>query len=154
MLRTALLALILAALPAMAETPRVEMVHGDRFVIIDGDTLALPCRQPDCTGPERIRILNIDAPETRTAACEAELVKGLAAKAALAGLLRSRSITLRRCEPETGRCADRYGRTLATVASPAGDIGDAMIEQGHALPWAAGAEAKATRQRIWCRGER
>lgn len=138
---------------AVAETPRVEMVHGDRFVIIDGDTVALPCRQPDCTGPERIRILNIDAPETRGAACEAEMVKGLDAKAALAGLLRGRSITLRRCEPDTGRCADRYGRTLATLASPAGDIGDAMIAAGHALPWSPGPEAKAIRQQIWCRGK-
>lgn len=146
------LALMLAC-PAVAETPRMEMVHGDRFVIIDGDTVALPCRQPDCTGPERIRILNIDAPETRSAACEAETVKGLEAKAALASLLRGRSITLRRCEPETGRCADRYGRTLATLSSPAGDIGDALIASGHALPWAPGAEAKAIRQKIWCEGK-
>ena len=54
MRRAALLVLFLAAFPAAAET-----VDGRRAVIIDGDTVAF--------GSERVRILNIDAPETRDA---------------------------------------------------------------------------------------
>jgi hypothetical protein len=58
-----LLALALA-LPASAET-----FDGRRAVIIDGDTIAL--------GDERVRLLNIDAPESFRSRCERELVMGL-----------------------------------------------------------------------------
>ena len=62
----AVLLVVLAVLdpsPALAET-----FNGGRAVIIDGDTFAL--------GSERVRILNIDAPETRGSRCERELVLG------------------------------------------------------------------------------
>jgi len=65
-----LLAFILA-LPASAET-----FDGRRVIIIDGDTIAL--------GTERVRLLNIDAPESFQSRCEHELVAGVRAKERLA----------------------------------------------------------------------
>lgn len=150
MIRRLFILTALAVAPVLAETLRHETVEGDRIVVIDGDTLALPCRRADCTGPERIRLLNIDAPEIRSPACAAEEDLGWRAKEALARLLRGRAVAIHRCEAGSGRCVDRYGRTLATLTTETGDVGQALIASGHALPWAPGAEAKAGRQSIWC----
>lgn len=120
---------------------RAETVAGDRFVIIDGDTVAL--------GRERIRILNIDAPETYRPRCEAELVAGLKAKERLAKLLRDGPVTIARCD-ESGRCEDAYGRTLARLSGSGRDIGQVLVAEGRALPWRPGGEAWAQRQAHWC----
>lgn len=140
-----------SALRGAAAQSRLELVDGDRIVIIDGDTIALPCEPSlGLCRSERIRILNIDAPETGRARCEAERIAGLAAKEALARHLRGRSITITRCEPETGRCEDRYRRTLARLSTPAGDIGAALVASGHALPWRPGPDAARARAQHWC----
>lgn len=121
---------------------KAEAVDGNRIVIIDGDTVGLP-------GGERVRILNIDAPETRGARCEAELVAGLKAKERLAELLRGRPIEVTRCEA-SGRCADRYGRTLARLSAGGRDLGEVLVAEGRALPWATGPAARQSRVAYWC----
>lgn len=138
-LRAACVAIVLFAPPlAQAET-----LDPARTAIIDGDSIAV--------GAERMRIMNIDAPETRAARCEAELIKGLAAKARLAEIIRAGGVTVDRCEPDTGRCHDRYGRALVNLTTPAGaDIGHVLIAEGHALHWAPGHRAKWARINIWC----
>jgi endonuclease YncB( thermonuclease family) len=96
----ALLALCLlwnVTAPVAAET-----VDGRRIVIVDGDTIAL--------GRERVRLLNIDAPESFRPRCERELIAGLKAKAYLAELLRAGPVVI------TRTAEDRYRRTLARVA--------------------------------------
>lgn len=112
-----------------------------RVVIIDGDTV-------DIAG-ERIRILNIDAPETRRSRCEDELVLGLLAKERLAELLRAGPVTIDRCEA-SGRCEDRYGRTLARLRTAEGDVGAVLIAEGLAQPWRPGKAAAEGRLRVWC----
>ena len=164
-------ALAVTMLLAAAPPARAETVDGDRIVIIDGDTIALPCPDLGLCRQERVRILNIDAPETRGAACDAERIAGLAAREALARLLRGKAVAVTRCEPEAGRaekgepafgeragkkprCQDRYRRTLARLATASGDVGHALIATGHALPWAPGPQAKFERQQHWCGGAR
>ncbi len=130
----AVLLFVLAALgpsPALAET-----FNGGRAVIIDGDTFAL--------GSERVRILNIDAPETRGSRCERELVLGLKAKERLADLLRAESVDIIR----DGE--DRYRRTLARVSVGGLDVGSILVGEGLALPWRDGPEAREARLRYWC----
>src|SRR5215212_10166661 len=107
---------ILGPFPALAET-----FDGGRAVIIDGDTFAL--------GSERVRILNIDTPETRGSRCERELVLGLKAKERLAGLLRAGSIDVVRDSE------DRYRRTLARVSVGGLDVGLVLVGEGLVLPW-------------------
>jgi endonuclease YncB( thermonuclease family) len=104
--------------PALAQVP----------IIIDGDTFAL--------GSERVRLENIDAPETRGSRCEAELVAGLKAKERLASLLRSGPLTIRRMGE------DRYRRTLVRVLVGGRDVGEVLMAEGLALRWQPGAEAK------------
>ena len=107
-----------------------------RVVIIDGDTVAF--------GTERIRIENIDAPETRDSRCERELIAGLKAKKRLAQLLRSGPLQIER------NGIDPYRRTLARLRTAGGDVGEVLIREGLALPWRDGAEARDARLRHWC----
>ena len=132
-MRPALFALlaVLVPVPAIAET-----FDGRRAIITDGDTIAL--------GSERVRILNIDAPETRGSRCERELVLGLKAKERLAVLLRAGVVDVDR----DGQ--DRYRRTLARLSVGGRDVGTVLVREGLALPWQRGPEAKEARLRHWC----
>jgi micrococcal nuclease len=109
-----LLALVVT-LPTSAET-----FDGRRAVIIDGNTIAL--------GNERVRLLNIDAPESFRSRCERELVIGLRAKERLAALARSGRLKVEH------RGQDRYRRTLARVYVACRDLGQVLIQEGLALP--------------------
>lgn len=136
----ALLSLILA--PALAHA---EAIDGDRIVIIDGDTVALPCAVPARGCAEKIRLLDIDTPETFRPTCERERVVGLEAKAQMAALLRGKQVRVER----SGR-KDRYGRTLANLSTVAGDVGRQLVAAGLALPYRPGRAAKAARLAHWC----
>lgn len=137
----------LIAVIVTASLARAETIDGDRIMIVDGDTIALPCDPvrgiyPGCA--ERVRLEGIDAPETHRARCDAERGAGLAAKEALATLLRGRQVEITR----TGR--DRYGRTLARLTSGGQSVDEAMLAAGVAIPYRAGRAAWADRCRHWC----
>jgi micrococcal nuclease len=132
--------LVLAFGLAFAVVIHAQPLDGRHAVIIDGDTVSIE--------RERIRILNIDAPETRGARCEAELVAGLKAKERLAQLLRAGPVTLRRCDGS--RCLDPYGRVLARIEAGGRDIGEVLVREGLALPWASGPAARQARAVYWC----
>ena len=105
-------------------------------ILIDGDTVEI-----DGT---RIRIVDIDTPETFRPRCENELVLGLKAKEHLRIMLDSGDVTFQ----PTGH--DRYGRTLARVYAGKVNVGQQLIEEGHALRYLPGPEAKAARLKVWC----
>lgn len=128
------LALLMLAVPAGAET-----IDGSRIIVVDGDTVALP-------GGERIRLLDIDAPESFQSACEAELVAGLKAKERLRSLLDSQPVTVERA----GR--DVFTRTLAHLRTPAGDVAAVLLRERLALRYVPG--RKAERTAYWCGGRR
>ncbi|MBN9018701.1 MAG: thermonuclease family protein [Rhizobiales bacterium] len=135
-------ALVAAALPLAAHA---EAIDGDWIVIIDGDTVALPCAAPSKGCAEKIRFIDIDAPETFRPHCENERRVGLEAKARVAVLLRGATVYVER----SGR-QDRYGRTLANLTTAEGDLGEALLREGMAMPYRPGAEAKAERIAHWC----
>ena len=132
-LRFILIALSLGGTTISAAT---ETVDGQRIVIIDGDTI-------DVRG-ERIRILNIDAPESFRSRCEVELKLALRTKERLGELLRAGPVEVDR----EGR--DRYRRTLATLSTREGDVGRFLVRERLALPWQDGREAKERRLKAWC----
>jgi len=74
MLRLFALILMALALPASAET-----VDGSRIIVLDGDTVALPCSSPAPGCAEKIRFVDIDAPETFHPDCDEGLQAGLKA---------------------------------------------------------------------------
>lgn len=129
------LACALSVVPAAAAT--IERPAAARIIIIDGDTFVLP-------GGERIRLQDIDAPETRKARCKRELVLGLRAKERLAQLMRSGPVEVDR----TGR--DWFHRTLAIVKVGGASVGAMLVREGLALPWRKGAKARAARAAAWC----
>lgn len=135
----------LLSTPAFAGIQSPEPISGP-IRVIDGDTVEL-------SSGERVRIYNIDAPETHEPRCDAERRIGEAATTLLRSWLLAPDVTISRCEPSTGRCLDKYGRTLATLATKyEGDLGEAMIAMGLALPWQPGRDAHDARARYWCGG--
>lgn len=143
-----LIVALLATIALRLSCARAETIDGDRITILDGDTVTLPCEAakgiyPGCA--ERLRLVGIDAPETGSRArCDAEAAAGLAARAALADLIRGHAIEITR----TGR--DRYGRTLARLAANGTDVDTAMLATGLAIPYTPGRPAWAARCRHWC----
>jgi endonuclease YncB( thermonuclease family) len=120
--------------PAKGETVDARQVY-----VIDGDTIAL--------ARERIRLLAIDAPETRDARCERERVAGYKTKARVIDLLRfGRVVDIRR------HGHDQYGRTLAHIVIDGRDLGEQLVREKLAMPYRSGAEAKAARLAQWCVG--
>jgi micrococcal nuclease len=116
--------------PAKGETVDARQVY-----VIDGDTIAL--------ARERIRLLAIDAPETRDARCERERVAGYEAR--VVDLLRfGRSVDIHR----NGH--DQYGRTLAHIVIDGRDLGEQLVREKLALPYRSGAEANSARVARWC----
>lgn len=93
------------------------------FRVIDGDTFVIVA-----TG-ERIRIANIDAPETHPCRCPRECRLGPIATARLDWLLSAPAVTIAR----SGR--DRFGRSLARVSAGGEDVGELLVAAGNAAPW-------------------
>lgn len=118
---TASIAVLLAA-SAAAGTP-ARSAHGTVRYVTDGDTFRLK-------SGERIRIANIDAPETqsRQAKCRVEIERGEAASRQARLLLEGRAVTFER----VGRS---YNRTVARVRLDGRDVGATLIAMGAARPW-------------------
>lgn len=136
--RTALAAVLALALalPAAAE-PLRRLVPPDALAVVDGDTVRLEGR--------RLRLMDIDAPETHGAHCRAERRAGARAAARLAAILDGRAVLV----VQAGR-SDPYGRPLVRLALPEGDAGQILLAEGLALPWRPGAAAHAARVAHWC----
>lgn len=91
--------------------------------VVDGDTFWLH--------GEKIRITDINAPETHGAACPAERTLGDRATRRLVQLLNAGSFDL---EVE-GRAQDRYGRQLRVVRRGGRSLGAQLVDEGLAEPW-------------------
>jgi endonuclease YncB( thermonuclease family) len=98
--------------------------------VIDGDTF-------DYRG-ERIRILDIDTPETHPARCAYEAELGARATERLRQLL-ARPFELQ----AAGRDEDRYGRKLRLVIAGGRSVGDQLVAEGLARRYEG-------RRRPWC----
>lgn len=124
-------------------------LDGDRIIVIDGDTIALPCR-PD-TGfvrgcAEKVRLKDVDTPEVSHPTCEYELQMGLEAKARLRELMSGQIVTVKRSSE-----IDRYGRTLGwLVLGDGSNIGSILLQEKLALYWSPGVRAKRARISHWC----
>ncbi|MDE2436948.1 MAG: thermonuclease family protein [Sphingomonadales bacterium] len=111
-----LITLSAAAFALCASGPRITCV-------VDGDTFWL--------NGEKIRIADINAPETHQGGCPAELRLGERATRRLIGLLNAGPFTL----AVHGRQIDRYGRALRVVERDGYSIGAQLVDEGLAEPW-------------------
>lgn len=103
----------------------------DDNCVIDGDTFRLDGR--------KIRIADIDTPETGGARCAEERALGDRATDRLGELLSAGSFEL----TSGARDRDKYGRELRTVMRSGESIGDTLIAEGLARPWEGS-------RRPWC----
>lgn len=106
----------LAAIALCTSAPRITCV-------VDGDTFWL--------NGEKVRIADINAPETHDAGCATERALGQRAALRLVSLLRGGPIELE----VRGRSTDRYGRALRIVKRGGRSLGDQLVAEGLAEPW-------------------
>lgn len=107
---------IAAAFALCAEGPRTTCV-------VDGDTFWL--------AGEKVRIADINAPETHDAGCPAEAALGNRATRRLIALLNSGPISLAPAD----RDRDRYGRLLRVVLRDGRSLGAQLVAEGLAETW-------------------
>ena len=91
--------------------------------VVDGDTF--------WARGEKVRLSDINAPETHSAGCPAERELGLAATRRLIALLNAGPFTL----VIEGRERDRYGRALRVAKRDGRSIGQQLVREGLAEPW-------------------
>ncbi len=94
--------------------------------VVDGDTFWMD--------GEKIRVADIDTPETHPARCAQEAALGEAATQRLHALLNGGAITLQAIDRDT----DRYGRKLRIVAIDGRGVGDTLVAEGLARPYRGG----------------
>jgi endonuclease YncB( thermonuclease family) len=92
--------------------------------VVDGDTF--------WAGGRKIRISDIDAPETHPSRCPREAYLGKKATLRLQELLNQGPVTLEPVSPDT----DRYGRALRRVTRNGRSLGSILVSEGLARDWA------------------
>ena len=96
---------------------------GGRDCVVDGDTFWMD--------GVKIRVADIDAPETHPPRCPEEARLGKAATLRLQALLSAGPVTL-----ETGaRATDRYGRALRIAVRDGRSLGAQLVAEGLARRW-------------------
>ena len=104
---------------------------GGTNCVVDGDTFYL--------AGQKVRIADIDAPETHDYGCPAELARGQQATRRLQQLLSSGAIRMASIDRDT----DSYGRKLRTVEVDGTGVGEALVGEGLARWYEGG-------RRSWC----
>lgn len=99
--------------------------------VVDGDTVWID--------GEKIRVADIDAPETHPPRCADEAAKGAAATRRLHALLNQGPFDL----VTNGRDRDRYGRALRVIVRNGRSLGDQLVTEGLARQWTG-------RREPWC----
>ncbi|MDP5280926.1 thermonuclease family protein [Sphingomonas sp. DG1-23] len=96
---------------------------GGTNCVVDGDTVWMQ--------GERIRIADIDAPETHPPRCAEEAKLGSAATERLQALLNQGPVTLEIADRDT----DRYGRKLRIISRDGRSLGAQLVDEGLARRW-------------------
>jgi micrococcal nuclease len=127
-----------AASPAVAAaadrlSARFGFCHsgGGANCVVDGDTFWM--------GGEKIRIADIDTPETHPPRCTREAELGAAATRRLHALLNAGPMTLAAADRDT----DKHGRKLRIVTRGGRSLGDVLVAEGLARRWTG-------RRQPWC----
>jgi len=104
---------------------------GGTNCVVDGDTIWL--------GGQKIRVADIDVPETHPPRCSREAELGEAATRRLRQLLNGGAVSLQAID----RDQDRYGRKLRIVLVDGRSVGSRLVDEGLARRYAGG-------RRPWC----
>lgn len=117
--------LILAAAFGLCHT------GGGYNCVVDGDTLWV--------AGEKVRVADIDAPETHPSRCALEADLGRRATLRLQSLVNAGPFSLATLDRDT----DRYGRKLRVLVRGGRSLGDQLVSEGLARTWTG-------RREPWC----
>ena len=106
-------------------------IGGGTNCVVDGDTFWMD--------GQKIRIADIDTPETHPPRCAGEATLGAQATQRLQALLNAGPVTLETIERDT----DKYGRALRIVPRNGQSLGATLVAEGLARPWGGS-------RRSWC----
>lgn len=106
-------------------------IGGGTNCVVDGDTLWI--------GGQKVRVADIDAPETHDYHCAEEKALGDRATQRLIQLVNNGPVTLRAID----RDEDRYGRKLRIVLVGGRSVGDTLVSEGLARYYEGG-------RKPWC----
>ena len=115
--------------PAQRVTFRRCRTGLERTCVVDVDTIWVD--------GVKVRMLDIDAPETRDYKCVSEKALGDRATQRLVEVLNSAPLA------RSGRDEDRYGRKLRVVQVDGRSAGSVLVAEGLARPWSG-------KRRPWC----
>ena len=104
---------------------------GGTNCVVDGDTIWIE--------GQKVRVADIDAPETHDYRCPEEKALGQRATQRLIQLVNSGPVTLQPFD----RDEDRYGRKLRNVFVNGVSVGDTLVSEGLARPYGGG-------RKPWC----
>ncbi|KKW92413.1 MULTISPECIES: thermonuclease family protein [Sphingobium] len=96
---------------------------GGTNCVVDGDTFWFR--------GERVRVMDIDAPETHPPRCPEEAALGARATQRLQEMLNAGPFSLESGDRDT----DRYGRALRVVTRGGQSLGEALVAEGLAREW-------------------
>ncbi|HVI97585.1 MAG TPA: thermonuclease family protein [Sphingomonas sp.] len=117
--------------PVAARSFGLCFTGGGTNCVVDGDTFWID--------GEKIRVADIDAPETHPPRCAEEARLGKAATERLRALLNAGPVTLVAAD----RDVDRYGRKLRIVERDGHSLGAMLVSEGLAREWGG-------RREPWC----
>ena len=112
-----------ATADASSSTFTICRTGGGSNCVVDGDTAWI--------GGEKIRIADIDAPETHPPRCAYEADLGEKATKRLAELVNAGPFDLKILDRDT----DRYGRKLRILVRDGRSLGDQLVAEGLARTW-------------------
>ena len=95
--------------------------------VIDGDTLWYK--------GDKIRVADINTPQTAEPACDAELDKGEKAATRMIALLNEGPFTLEPLHSKTPHDTDRAGRKLRSILRGGHSLGEVLVAEGLAERW-------------------
>lgn len=126
-------AMIFALLLTATASGSFSICHtgGGYNCVVDGDTLWV--------AGEKVRVADIDAPETHPPRCAREADLGNRATRRLQSLVNAGPFTLATLNRDT----DRYGRKLRVLVRRGQSLGDVLVSEGLARTWTG-------RREPWC----
>jgi micrococcal nuclease len=141
-----------AVIPSLARArpPEAVPLEPSAIEVVDGDTIRVSGSYTLLSGGplghDRIRLLDLDAPEIFSPRCRAELERGQAAAARVRGLVQSAADA----ELVLSGQRDKYHRPLAHLLIDGSDVATILMHEDLAIPWRPGRAAWEARGRHWC----
>ncbi|MER9420307.1 thermonuclease family protein [Mesorhizobium sp. M0306] len=132
-----------------ADTTTATPLTRSQFTITDGDTIRL------IGAAKGTRLVGFNAPESIEPRCDAEAELGRRAKARLKELVATAKLELKMVPCScpagtqgTGKC--NYGRSCGSLFADGQDVGDVLVSEGLAVPFACGSTSCPPTPRPWC----